>query len=467
MARENFEIQEKRSSRRIRALLKLEYRLAADQDTSGAFRPAQASDISAAGIKFTCPESVSAGSLVQLRLSSPYSNQSLDLAGKVVRASREEGKTYQIGVSFGQLREKERLALEQQLKLLDICGLLEEMGKKEASDLHLTTGRPPAFRVDGDLSYSHGHELTAQEIQEMVYSLMTPEQITEFEENKELNYAISLPGIGRRRVNVHIQRGSVEATYRIIEMNIRSIQDLGLPPVVAELARYKDGLVIVAGPTGSGKSTTLAAMVDLINSDFRKVIVTLEDPIEFLHQNKRSIVKQREIGVDTLSFHTGLRHVVRQDPNVILIGECRDLETMRVVLTAAETGHLVMTTLHTSDAVQTIARVLGLFPPDQRHIAQLQLSNSLRGVICQQLLRKKDNLGRVVATEVLIGTPAIKALIRDGRLEQILTHIQTGSKFGMQTRQASIQQLNERGLIKKEEFERAARYTRDLALAEY
>lgn len=467
MAKETFEIQEKRTSRRVKAPLKLEYRLATDQDASGVFRLAEAQDISGAGIKFTCSESVPAGTLVQLRLSTPYTSRVVELSGKVVRSNREETKSYQIAVSFGQLGEKDRQALDNQIQLINICTLLEEMGRKEASDLHLTVGRPPAYRVDGELAYTHGHELAAAEIQGMVYALMTPEQIHEFEEGKELNYAISLPGIGRRRVNVHMQRGSVEATYRIIEMNIRSISDLGLPAVVAELARYKDGLVIVAGPTGSGKSTTLAAMVDLINSEFRKVVVTLEDPIEFLHQNKRSIVKQREIGVDTLSFHTGLKHVVRQDPNVILIGECRDLETMRVALTAAETGHLVLTTLHTSDAVQTIARVLGLFPPDQRHIAQLQLSNSLRGVICQQLLRKKDNLGRVVATEILIGTPAIKALMRDGRLEQILTHIQTGTKFGMQTMQASVQSLFERGLIKKEEFEKAARYTRDLALAEY
>ena len=467
MAKESFEIQEKRASRRIRALLKSEYRLAGDQDNSGLFTPAEASDISTAGIKFNCGESLPVGSLVQLRLSSPYSNQALELSGKVVRTNREETKSYQMAVSFGQLNDKDRQALEKQISLVNICTLLEEMGRREASDLHLTTGRPPAYRIDGDLAYTHGHELTAAEIQGMVYSLMTPEQTGEFEENKELNYAISLPGIGRRRINVHIQRGSVEATYRIIEMNIRSIAELGLPPVVAELARYKDGLVLMAGPTGSGKSTSLAAMVDLINQEFRKVIVTLEDPIEFLHQNKKSIIKQREIGCDTHSFHSGLRHVVRQDPNVILIGECRDLETMRVALTAAETGHLVITTLHTSDAVQTIARVLGLFPPDQRHIAQLQLSNCLRGVVCQQLLRRKDNIGRVVTTEVLIGTPAIKALVRDGRLEQILTHIQTGAKFGMHTIQASIQQLFERGLIKKEEFEKAARYTRDLAMAEY
>ncbi len=464
MAKETFEIQEKRASRRFRALVTLEYRLTNSQQ---GYQPAEAQDISSSGIRFNCDELISAGTSLQLRLSSSHTTQMVELAGKVVRSNRENPKCYQTAVHFGQLSEKERQLLEQLLSLINLCTLLEEMSKREASDLHLTAGRPPAYRIDGELSYTHGHELNSAEIQNMVYALMTEEQISDFRRHKELNYALSLPGIGRRRVNVHLQRGGVEATYRIIEMNIRSIADLGLPPVVAELSRYKDGLVIVAGPTGSGKSTTLAAMVDLINQEFRKVIVTLEDPIEFLHQNKKSIVKQREIGIDTLTFHSGLKHVVRQDPNVILIGEVRDLDTMRVALTAAETGHLVLTTLHTSDAVQTIARVLGLFPPDQRHVAQLQLSNSLRGVICQQLLRKRDNLGRVVATEVLIGTPAVKALIRDGRLEQVLNHIQTGTKFGMQTMQFSVQQLLERGLIKKDEFERAARYTRDLALAEY
>ncbi|MCI0531809.1 MAG: PilT/PilU family type 4a pilus ATPase [candidate division Zixibacteria bacterium] len=460
------EITEKRSARRIPTFLIVEYRLIEGNTPVSEYKEAKTRDLSGNGMKITCIDSLTIGTSLQLRLTVPYFQKSLELSGTVVRSFKESGRTHQVGLSFGQMDEFTREEFERQLKLIDLCLLLADMDRREASDLHLTTGRPPAYRIHGELLYTTGHMLSSAEIKAMVYSLMSEAHIKEFEEQKELNYAISLPGLGRRRVNVHIQRGNVEATYRVIEMKVKSIPELGLPMTVGHLARHNDGLIIVAGPTGSGKSTTLAAMIDLINNEYRKVVITLEDPIEFIHQNRKSIVKQREVGSDTLSFNSALRNVVRQDPNVILIGEVRDLDTMRVALTAAETGHLVLTSLHTSDAVQTIARVLGLFPPDQRHVAQLQLSNSLRGVICQHLLRKKDDLGRVVATEILIGTPAVKALIREGRMEQILTHIQAGTKFGMHTMQASLQYLLEKEIIKKEEFENTARYQRSLSFSE-
>jgi len=326
------------------------------------------------------------------------------------------------------------------------------MMERQASDLHLTANRPPYFRINKQLLSSNVEKLCRDDMKKMIYSVMDDHQIEKFEEEKELNFALQLPGLGRFRVNVHLQRGNVEATYRLIQLKIKSLEELGLPDILTDLARSPDGLVIIAGPTGVGKSTTLAAMLELINKEFRKVIVTLEDPIEFVHDSRNCIVKQREIGSDTQSFATALKHVLRQDPDVIFVGEVRDLETMSVALEAAETGHLVLTTLHTSDAAQTVNRVLGIFPHDQRESAAAQLSSSLRGVVCQRLLPRRDSKGLVVATEVLIGTPAVKTVIRDYKIEQLSNQIQTGTTHKMHNIDTSILKLYQE---KKISFETA------------
>jgi len=284
----------------------------------------------------------------------------------------------------------------------------------------------------------------------MIYTILTNEQKEIFERNWELDLSVAMLGMDRFRVNVHIQRGSVEAAFRRIPLEIPKLSDLGLPSVVVDLAKKPNGLVLVTGPTGVGKTTTMAAMIDLINSERQEMIVSIEDPIEFLYKNKKSIIKQREVYADTKSFSEALRHALRQDPDVIFVGEMRDLETISTALTAAETGHLVLATLHTPDAPQTIERIIDVFPPFQQQQVKLQLADCLQGVISQLLLPRASGIGRVVATEIMIGTPAIRNLIREQEIEQMPTLIQTGHQYGMRTMDKSLKELYMSGVISYE-----------------
>lgn len=329
----------------------------------------------------------------------------------------------------------------------DMRELLETAVKRNASDLHITEGLPPILRIDGELVPLDNHPLTSEDTERLVYSILTDRQRVEFEEELELDFSLSIPGLSRFRVNVHRQKGNVEAAIRTVSLEIRSIEELGLPPVVASLARKPHGLVLITGPTGMGKTTTLAAMIDLINQERRCLIISIEDPIEYLHTNKRGIVKQREVGSDTHSFANALKHVLRQDPDVLCIGEMRDLETISTALTAAETGHLVLSTLHTPDASQTIDRIIDVFPPHQQQQVKVQLADSLQGIISQQLLPRADGKGRIVAVEIVVATPAIRSVVREQKTEQIPTLIQTGAQFGMVTLDKSLKELYEKGLI--------------------
>jgi len=437
----DYEGQEKRISRRIRTRFNFKYRVKEGEFAKEEFEKAKTNDISSQGLQFSSKIPFPIGTNLELKLDIPKPGKKMNVEGRVVRISELDKKKFYIGVTFAQIDEDDQKKLEKQIDLIDIVKLLELMVEKGASDLHLTVSKPPYFRINKELIPANVEELSSDDMKRMIYSVMSQSQQEQFEKEKELNYAFQLPNLGRFRVNVHLQRGNVEATYRHITRKIKSIQELGLPPVLADLARSSDGLVIIAGPTGVGKSTTLAAMLDLINREFRKVIVTLEDPIEFFHESRNCVIKQREVGLDTKSFPSALKHVLRQDPNVIFIGEVRDLETMAVVLEAAETGHLVLTTLHTSDAAQTIHRVLGIFPHDQRESAAAQLSSCLRGVVCQKLLPRKDKKGLVVATEVLISTPAVKVVIKDDKIEQIPNQIITGQAQKMHSMDSSILRL--------------------------
>jgi twitching motility protein PilT len=284
----------------------------------------------------------------------------------------------------------------------------------------------------------------------MIYAILPQRRREQLEQDLELDISYSLPGRARFRVNVYFQRDSMGAAFRLIPYEIKTVEALGLPPIVTELARYPRGFICVTGPTGSGKSTTLAALVDIVNTERRAHIMTVEDPIEFLHGHKSSIVNQREIGTDTHGFAQALRHVLRQDPDVILVGEMRDLETIQTAITAAETGHLVFATLHTQDAPQAIDRIIDVFPAHQQQQVRVQLSTTLQAVVTQQLLQTSDGAGRVVASEVLVATSAVRNLIREGKVHQIYSAMQAGGRFGMQTMDASLAQLVRSGRITRE-----------------
>jgi twitching motility protein PilT len=338
------------------------------------------------------------------------------------------------------------LAFEEASKL-DLNALLIELKQRGGSDLHLTAGVPPTIRLHGDLMHLDYPRLLPDELQKMIYGILTQRQREKFENELELDLSYSVPNEARYRVNVFQQRDSIGAVMRIIPFEIVPIEKLGIPPQVTNFAHLPRGFVLVTGPTGSGKSTTLASLIDVINNERSSHIMTVEDPIEFLHRHKRSVVNQRELGTDTHSFAAALKHVLRQDPDVILVGEMRDLETIQVALTAAETGHLVFGTLHTQDAPQTVDRVIDVFPPHQQEQIRVMLAGALQGVVCQQLLKTVDGSGRVVATEVMLATSAIKNLIREGKTHQMYSMIQAGKGHGMVTMDQSLADLVLKGSV--------------------
>ncbi len=326
--------------------------------------------------------------------------------------------------------------------------------KAGASDLHVTVGLPPMIRVHGKVQPLEYPVLTPNETREMIYDVLSNEQRQRLENNWELDIAYTLPRTARFRVNVYFQRGSLGAAFRTIPEKIPSFEELGLPKAVEQMAEKPRGLVLVTGPTGSGKSTTLASMVDKINEQRHEHVMSVEDPIEFLHNHKNCIVNQREVNQDTKSFAEALKHVLRQDPDVILVGEMRDLETISLAITAAETGHLVFATLHTQDAPQTVDRVIDVFPSHQQSQVRAQLAIALQGIVTQTLVPKRDGKGRVVACEILVPTPGIRNLIREGKNHQIYSAMQTGGKFGMQTMDAALVELVRKGEISHEEAEK-------------
>jgi twitching motility protein PilT len=334
---------------------------------------------------------------------------------------------------------------------IDFAEVLKETVEANASDLHLTVGLPPMVRVRGDLSPIEGYpNLTAQHTRDVIYGILSNDQRKRLEEDWQVDFSYSVPRLGRFRVNAYMQRASIGAAFRLIPSEIKSIDQLGLPPVVHEFVRKPRGFVLVTGPTGSGKSTSLAAMIDEINELRTDHILTIEDPIEFMHRHKKCVVNQREIGNDAQTFGLGLKAALRQDPDVILVGEMRDLETISTALTAAETGHLVFATLHTQDAAQTIDRIIDVFPPHQQQQVRVQLSVALMGIMCQQLLPTADGSGRVAAIEVLALTPAVRNLIREGKTHQIHSVMQTGGAQGMQSMDASLASLVRAGKITRE-----------------
>jgi twitching motility protein PilT len=330
--------------------------------------------------------------------------------------------------------------------------LLTIMIERGASDLHITTGTPPQIRLHGKLTpLTQFERLTPQDTQRLAYSVLNEGQKQKFEEDNELDLSFGIQGLARFRCNVYRQRGAVASAIRVIPIKIRSFDELDLPPIVEQLADRPKGLILVTGPTGSGKSTTLAAMVDKINNERNEHIMTIEDPIEFVHHHKKCLVNQREVFSDTQSFKNALKYILRQDPDVVLVGEMRDLETISAALTIAETGHLTLGTLHTNSCAQTINRIIDVFPTTQQSQVRAQLSLVLEGVLSQQLIPTPDGRGRVMSLEIMVTTPAIRNLIREEKIHQIYSAMQAGQKFGMQTMNQSLTELVQKRKITREE----------------
>ncbi|MBE2258571.1 MAG: type IV pilus twitching motility protein PilT [Candidatus Accumulibacter sp.] len=330
---------------------------------------------------------------------------------------------------------------------MDITELLAFSVKNKASDLHLSSGLPPMIRVNGDVRRINLPAMEHKDVHSMVYDIMSDAQRKQYEDTLECDFSFEIPNLARFRVNAFVQNRGASAVFRTIPSKVLTLEELNCPKIFKDISEYPRGIVLVTGPTGSGKSTTLAAMVNHVNENMYGHILTVEDPIEFVHQSKKSLINQREIGPHTMSFQNALRSALREDPDVILVGELRDLETIRLALTGAETGHLVFATLHTSSAAKTIDRVIDVFPAAEKEMVRSMLSESLRAVISQTLLKTKDGLGRVAAHEVMLGTPAIRNLIRENKVAQMYSALQTGQQHGMQTLDQNLTELVRRNIV--------------------
>jgi len=334
---------------------------------------------------------------------------------------------------------------------MDLDRLLQELGERGGSDLHLKVNRPPLFRIAGELNPTSYPELSRAEVQESVYRIMGPTVQKKFEESLEGDFSYEIPGLARFRVNAFVQRGDMGAVFRLVPLDVPTIDSMGLPQVFKSLCMHPNGLVVVTGPTGSGKSTTLACMIQHINTTRPVHVMTIEDPIEFVYQDELSTINQRELNIDTFNLSKALRAALRQDPDVVLMGEMRDLETMRFAVTAAETGHLVFSTLHTNDAKQTLDRVLDTFPADQTKQVKSQLALVLRGVISQRLVRRSDGTGRIAAVEIMINSPNVRQLIEDGAVRDIEKAMENDTYYGMQTFNQALLDLVQNGMLTEEE----------------
>lgn len=436
---------EKRKTKRFRTRFICRYLIAGEKE----LKVAPVENISAGGMLLELDKPLPLETPLNLQLDFPPACKTILCKGKVLRVEEKLPLVkYSVGIGFTEINKADQEIINSYIERMDINKVLRRAVELQASDIHLTAGLPPIVRIYGELKTLGNTAYTREDLRQVIFGLLNDHQIIEFEKNLELDCSYTLAEEGARfRVNIHKQQGNIEAAFRIIPPKIPTLEELGLPEVVKELALKKSGFIIVTGPAGSGKSTTLAAMLELINQTRGEVIVTLEDPIEFIFTPQKSIIKQREIGIDTLSFHNALKHILRQDPDVILIGEMRDGESVATALTAAETGHLVFTTLHTADTIQAINRIIDMFPANQQAQIRLQLAECLVGVIGQLLFPRKDGKGLVLATEVLVVTSAVSALIRQAQTTQIYTLIQTGRELGMRTMDMSLLELYRKGLV--------------------
>ncbi|MFA5145719.1 MAG: PilT/PilU family type 4a pilus ATPase [Candidatus Omnitrophota bacterium] len=440
---------EKRAKRRQLAKLTIRYKISGQETATT--ETVTTVDISSKGVSFESPKLIPLGTAIETEILLPHLSEPVRAKGSIKRIDEvKKGNLYFHVMVFEAIHEKDITALEQYTQALDINHILRAAIQKNASDIHLVADHVPVLRIEGQLTNLDISPIAADDLRSMILSIMTEKQKSEFENTLELDFSYSIPEGKRFRGNIHLDKGNLEAAFRAIPPEIRSIKDLGLPLVLEDLSRRRGGLIIIAGPSGSGKTTTLAAMIDLISKERRCVIVSIEDPIEYIHQSNKSVIKQREVGVDTLSFASALKHVLRQDPNVILVGEMRDLDSISMVITAAETGHLILSTLSTPDAVECINRIIDVYPEEQQTQVRTQLAGCLEGIIVQALIPRVGREARVAATEVLVANSAIKNLIRTAQLSQIHGYMQAGSQSGMHTMDDSILELLQKGLISKE-----------------
>lgn len=452
-------VPDRRACKRVRSRFTVRYRL---RDKAGSEeQTAETTNISSNGLAFissTCPP---IGCQLEILLQLPSLARIITTEARITRLQEmEQGKSYLVGVTYASISELNERAIEDYVQGVDVDHILRKAVERKASDVHLIANRPPMYRLDGSLHPMDQPPLQPAELERMIMAMMSDGQREAFDKDLELDFAYVLPEGVRFRVNVHMEMGNIEAALRVISTKIRSIKELGLPPVIEKLASLQRGMIVVTGTAGSGKSTTLAAIVDLINSQRNCMIISVEDPIEYVHSVQRSVVKQREVGLDTHSFGNALKHVLRQDPNVILVGEMRDLDSISMSITAAETGHLVLASLHTPSTAECVNRIVDVYPAGQQNQVRNQLAECLQAVIGQVILPRNGGGGMVVATEVMVCTPAIRNLIRMGQTEQIASYIQSGSQSGMHLLDDSLLKLVASGTV---DFETARLHARNPA----
>ncbi|MFH1621767.1 MAG: PilT/PilU family type 4a pilus ATPase [Candidatus Omnitrophota bacterium] len=439
---------ERRKYQRHKVRLRFRYQILKDNKEVGEFKESYTNDLSASGLSFITSEGIHLDTKINIELFIPQQVDSIVITAKAVRIEQIKAKNqYFTGVSFIDLNDEDRSSILKNLENLNLFELLAEVTKKGASDLHLTVNRPPVIRIQGKLHFLEREPIKNREIEAMIYPLLQDTQAENLRNNRELDFAFSPDLDSRFRANLHWQRGFLEAALRAIPTKVKSLEDLGLPPAASDFAFSKHGLVIVSGPTNSGKTTTLASMVEAINQKQEAIIICIEDPIEYVHKSKKSIIKQRELGIDTLSYSEALRRSLRQDPDVIMVGEIVDLDCILAALQAAETGHLVITSLHAANAVQALERIIHMFPVEHKDEICIRLSSCLQGVIAQLLLPSSDAISQILATEVLVSNSAVKHIIRENKIFQLPSIMQTGQQFNMHTFEKSIDDLFTKGQI--------------------
>ena len=446
-------LKELRTAHRVRLTCPANYQIWEGGKVAGSVNIASTVDISTKGVLLRATQYVEIGTRLRIQIQVPWPKPELLAIGRVVRIEEEElAQRYLLGIHFEEIEPASQVDFLRRMETFDLQRLLHSLVQTKGTDMHLTTGHPPIIRVHDRLTTLNWPPFKAGEIRAIIYGIMSREQIENFEQQREQDFAYSLSLQERFRFNLHWQRGHVEAAVRVIPSRVPPWEELGIPPVVVEWTRAPSGLILVAGPIGSGKTTTLNSLVHAINQEREVVIICLERPIEYVHQNVKAVIKQREIGSDTLSYAEALRRSLRQDPDVIVVGEIENAETVEVVLNAAESGNLVMASFHATNTVQAIDRLLSMGPPQLRNQLSVQLANCLRGIVTQYLVPKEETMGEglVLATEVFVPTDAGRNYIRTNSLSQISTVIETGATYQMHTLERSLRKLCTQGLVSED-----------------